>query len=1152
MRNGSRWVLAVSLLFFPLLRADDLVGHIRGTVTDPTSALVPGAQVVATNTETKVATKLTSSPQGTFEFLSLPIGTYDVTVSKDGFRTTTTRHIVLQLNQVYDLPVSLMLGQSAETVQVDASRVQVETTVTQMGAVIEGQTIVDLPTLNRAWISLEQLLPGVVAGSDRFGSNFAYATNGSQSQQNSFLINGADSMDLRLNTPLVTPSPDSIAEFNLIDSTINPEYGRNSGAIMNAILKSGSNDFHGTLFEYYRDTFLNTHNFFQTTTPVFHQNQFGGVLSGPIYRQHAFFMISYQSTRSRAPDSNETTTAVPVFTAAQRGGLFPDIASSTATSPAPLVAENGATMAAGTPYSVLFPTGHIPAADFNPISASLLSKFIPQSTLPGGLFGYNPVQTRDQEQGVARIDDTLTSKDIIWGSLFIQHDPVIHALPFLGSTLPGFAEQDTSMVTHLVAAWNHTFNGTTLNELRASYIRFNYNNTAPLNPALPSSYGFTGINPEFPSSASMPFIQVTGFFNLGFSPYGPQPNINNTFQLDDNFSKVHGKHTFKFGFDGRRYQVFNPYEAQNSGEFEFGGSGPYSTGNAGADFLLGFPDTYIQSSGGIQDFKTYEIYLYAQDSWKATRNLTFNYGTGYQLDTPLENQHFNKLDNNCFIPGEQSTVFPTAPVGLAFPGDKGCTLSGYHAHYDHFAPRFGFAYSPDWGGFLTGHKKFVIRGGYGIYFNRTEEELGLQQLSAAPFSITNFGVGNIGGSPSFANPFKDVSTGKLATNPFPFVAPVRGQSIDFSAFEPFDMNVSNPNSTSPYAENFNLNIQRELPGSMILQIGYVGALGRHLSLVYEGNPISPAGQAACAASPACVADRASQHVDYPDHALYAPGNIFASVGTQSTIGQSSYNSLQISLNKRLSHGLSFMASYTYGHSIDNTSGYEGSGAAPGLDRTANPYNIQGSYFGDSTYDARQRLVLSYDWEVPYASKHWNNIFAREVLDGWKLAGITTLQGGFPVTIGDTAFRSLTCDQYVYYQCWDAPNVVGPIQTYDVRTSSLVNTAKTPTATTVRNDYYFNPNSFQLEPIGTLGNAGRNNFHGPGINNTDLSLIKDIKMVKENQKLELRMDTFNTFNHTQFRFSSSVLSFSDLNSSNFGRALSAASGRVVQLAAKFYF
>lgn len=1151
--------LFTSQLFRPdIARAQEVVAHIRGVVTDPTGARVPDAMVTAKNTATNVSATVTTGPDGNYEFLSLPIGTYDVTVSKTGFKTFTSQHIPLQLNQVYNLPVALQLGETSQTVQVEAPPVQVETSVTQMGTVMENQQINDLPTLNRNWLTLQQLVPGAVGASDRFGSGTAvtYSTNGQESQQNSFLLNGADSMDLRLNQALMVPSEDAIGEFDLIDSTINPEYGRNSGAIMNVILKSGTNAFHGSAFDFYRDTFMNARNFFQGTAPIFHQNQFGGVVDGPIVRNHAFFMLSYQGTYNRSPDTNESTTAVPVFSQDQRNGYFPDIATSTATSPVPLVAESGATMAAGTAYNVLFPTGHIPAADFNPLSVKLMNQYVPLPTLPGGLYGYNPVQTQKQNQGIARIDETVSNKDTVWGSLFLQNSPVIHSLPFDGSTLPGFGEQDSSFTTQLVGAWNHTFNSNTLNELRLAFTRFNYKDVSPTSPALPSSFGFQGITPQFPNSSSMPFVSVAGFFNLGFSPYGPQPVVENTYQLDDNFSKVHGSHTFKFGFDGRRYEVDNPYESFNNGQFEFQGGGLYSTGDPGADFLLGFPDSYLQQSGSVQDFRTYEIYAYAQDSWKIKRNLTINYGVGYQIDTPLENHYFNNLGNNCFIPGQQSVIFPTAPVGLDFPGDKGCTLSGYHPHYDHFAPRFGFAWSPDWKGPIGGGGgKFVIRGGFGVYYNRYEEELGLQQLSAAPFLISSFGASSLGGtaSPSFIDPYKDVASGQVQPSPFPFSSPRRGQNIDFSAFEPFDFNVVNPNFTDPYSMNFNLNVQRELPGSMVFQAAYVGALGRHLEMVYEANPISPAGQAACTANPSCVGD-ATQALDFPSHSAYAPGDVFLSVGEQGTRGTSDYNSLQISLNKRMSHGLQFLAAYTFSHSIDDTSGYESSGAANGLDRAPNPYALQSSFLGDSSFDARQRFVVSAVWEIPSGAKRWNNAFSRYVLDGWKLTAIETLQTGFPITIYDSSLRSQSCPAgfgIVYYACWDTPDVNGPVATYNVRNSTLVNTSKNSNNTTPLSYYYFNPNAFSPEPIGVVGNEGRNNFHGPGINQTNMSLIKDIKF-SEVRRLELRLDTFNTFNHTQFLMESNSLSYSNFNSANFGRALSAASGRVVQLAAKIYF
>jgi Carboxypeptidase regulatory-like domain len=1152
------WLAGLALLALTAslncLHADELGARIRGTVTDPSGAGVPDAQVTATNSATHVSVTVPSAGDGTFQFLSLPVGRYTVAVSKAGFRNFTARDIQLALNQVYDLSVSLELGQVSESVQVDANPVQVETTTTQLGTVISGDQIVNLPLNGRNWTSLEQLVPGVVAGSDRFGSAGAYgayATNGSESQQNSFLINGADSMDLRLNAPLVVPSPDAIGEFNLIDSTINPEYGRNSGGILNAIIKSGTNEFHGDAFEFYRDTFLNARNFFQTTAPVFHQNQYGGTLGGPIWKDKTFFFVSYQGTRNRAPDTNSVSNTTTVLSQDQRNGFFPNIASSTTPSPVALVGESGATYAAGTPYNVLFPTGHIPVQNFNSISNGLL-KYVPAPNLGNDLFSFNPAQVGDQEQGIARVDHTFGSRDSLWTSLFFQHQVITHDLPFGGSSLPGFGEADVSANKQFIAAWNHTFNPTTLNEFRVSYLRFNYDDVSPINPAPPSAFGFTGIHPQFTNGSSAPYVSLNGYFNLGFSPFGPQPVIENTYQLDDNFSKVAGSHTLKFGFDGRRYEVAYPYEAFNNGYFAFNGLGGYSTGDPGADFLLGIPDSYVQSSGGVQTFRTYEIYLYAQDSWKATKNLTINYGAGYQIDTPLENHAFGGLYKNCFRPGQQSSVFPTAPEGLLFPGDNGCSLSGYYQHYGHIAPRFGFAYAPDWGAASGGAgKKLVIRGGFGVYFNRTEEELSLQDLSAVPFSLTSLGISGVGGSPTFANPFIDIASGQALANPFPFAPPTKGQTVDFSQFLPLSINVINPNFTDPYAMNFNLNIQRELPGAMILQIGYVGAQGRHLELAYEGNPISSAGVAACAADQACIADRGSQAIDYPSHSLYAPGDIFASVGTQASEGVSSYHSLQISLNKRLTRGLMFQAAYTWSHSIDDTSGYEASAAAPGVGRISNPYNFALNR-GDSTFDARHRFVVNYNYDLP--ALPWHNAFARYALSGWRISGITTLQTGFPVYIGDTSLRSLQCPvqpPFAYYGCWDAPNVNGTVGIYDPRNATLVN-AVSPGGRGALPNYYFNPNAFSQAAIGTLGNEGRNNFHGPGINQTDLALVKLIKF-SETRKIEMRLESFNTFNHTQFQFASTILSFSDINTPRtFGRTLSAAPGRVIQLGAKIYF
>ncbi len=395
----NRSLLSLLLVSFslclPNLRADDVYARIRGSVTDATGAAVPGVAIKAVNTATQVTTEVATSDSGAFEFLNLQPGTYDVSASKTGFNTTTTRNLTLVLNQVYEMNVALEVGQVNQSVEVEANPAQVETTNTQLGTVIENKEITGLPTLNRNWVTLQQIQPGVVGTSDRFSNN--YATNGSQSQQNSFLINGTDSNDLPLNTPLIIPSEDGIQEFDYVTSTINPEYGRNSGGILNATFKSGTNAVHGDAFEFYRDTFLNGRNFFQKGNPIFHQNQFGGTVGAPIIKDKTFIFLSYQGTRSRQPNGGPQD--VTVFSADQRNGIFPDIATSTAKSPIPLVGESGATFAAGTPYNVLFPTGHIPAADINSISKKYMS-YVPPPNLGATQYSFTPITLAYAESGL--------------------------------------------------------------------------------------------------------------------------------------------------------------------------------------------------------------------------------------------------------------------------------------------------------------------------------------------------------------------------------------------------------------------------------------------------------------------------------------------------------------------------------------------------------------------------------------------------------------------------------------------------------------------------------------------------------------------------------------------------------------------------------
>jgi len=1131
--------------------AQELYGSIKGQIADPSGALVPQASVTATNTATGVIKKTMSDANGTFEFLQLPAGEYNVAIEKRGFKTYTVNRITLALNQIYVLSATLQLGQPTETIVVEADSAQVETSSSQLGTVVQSNDIVDLPLNGRNWTQLQQLAPGVMASSDRFGT--AYSTSGGQTQQNSYLIDGADSINLLTNTAAIIPSPDAIQEFNLISSTINAEYSRNGGGILNAVIKSGTNQFHGTAFEFYRDTFLNDRTFGELTVPVFHQNQFGGTVGGPIWKNHTFFFFSYQGTRASEPQGG-TSSLVTVLSSAQRGGDFSNGSGTCPfganVSPIPLIDSTGIVQQAGTPYCTLFPTGVIPAADINPISSKLLSAYVPLPNTTNNEFSFNPTTTTRQDQGIVRVDHNFNSKDTLWGSLFVETFPTSDTLAFppYGPNLPGFGDENTLHNTNATVDWTHTFSSSTLNEFRLSYNRVNQDFTVPQHVVSPSSAGFN-ITPQNPAVETLPLVSLTGLFNIGGTEYGPQFIVEQNYQLADNLSKVIGKHTLKFGFSGTRYNSDYVYNEWNSGDYTFGGTGTFSTGVPGADFILGFPDTYYQSNQGQLNSRSYEYYAYGQDAWKVRPDLTLNLGVGYQVDTPLNNLAFGGLANNCFHLGQQSAVFTTAPTGLLFPGDKGCSQSGYYTKYGHVGPRIGFAYSPD------ANHKLSIRGGFGIYYNRNVGELQNDFLTVPPFTLFLEGVASApsGGSPSFANPWNGwlLSSTTPATvtavqypggSPYPYVPPTPpGSNYSF----PFYLTpaVTDPNLTSASTMNFNLNVQRELPGRMVLQVGYVGALGRHLNLVTNLDPISLAGAQACATSAFCIENHIYQDAYFPENFQLAPegipGYVLASLEEEFSGGASHYNSLQVRLDKHLSHGLSFGASYTWSHSIDNGSGFEDSTGISGVDvgLLTNPYN-RALDIADSDFDARQRFVVNYSYQIPGVGRFTNNKVLTAVFSGWRFSGITTLQSGFPFTIYDSSSPSLTnCGCDTAFQ-------VGKFVKLDPRTNP--------------GHMYFNTSAFQEEPIGTLPTGAsatgqpelrRNPFHGPGINQTDALLAKTIP-IHEKLATELRLEAYNLFNHTEFAIPDGNI----FTTQQFGEVFGTLNGvgRVVQLGAKLYF
>jgi len=1177
--------LVVSLLVVPSAKADNLYASIRGRALDPAGATMPDVKVTATNIGTGIAYSAVTDRDGIYIFQQLPIGDYNLSAEKQGFRKFAVSRIHVDVNQVFEQEVKMDVGQISETVTVEANPVQVNTSSAELGTVVSSSQIVNIPLIGRNWVNLQQTQPGVVAAADARGD---FSTNGSQTQQNSYLINGTDTNDLPLNTPLIIPSPDSIEEFKMVTNVINPEYGRNSGAIINAVTKSGTNEFHGDVFNFYRDTFLNARNFFAKKPQVFHQNQFGGTVGGPIWKNHSFIFFSYQGTRNRAPGSGGN---VKVFSSAEASDNFgADLSRLSASNTSPFAlfgnAESGCPVSGGTPcaagtsYVQLFNSvpgatdaGVIPAEDINPLSAKLQSQFVPLPNA-GNNFQFNPVNPGSTNQYLGRIDQRFGANDTLWGDWFYSHNLTTQELPFTGANLPGFGSKSETTLNHGTVSWTHVFNSRMLNELRGGYTRLHFIAVFPQTPVVPNSFcassanyvGGSGnmcfnINPQDPSGAGIPKMAVQGLFTLGFSNNGPQPRIDQTYQATDNFSLTFGRHTIKTGFDMRRFQVFNPFFSSNNGNYAFQNSNaPFGTGIAGLDFLLGIPKSYVQGSGAIIDARNQEYYSYAQDQFKLRPNLTITYGTGWQIDTPFQDLFANGHSLISFNPNLQSTLFPLAPKGVVWQGDPGVHATGT-THMHDFGPRFGFAYSPDWGGKFTGGPgKTSIRGGFGIYYNRSEEEQTLQTLTAPPFSTTSTGSSH----PGFANPYTHIMTGAAAPNPFPFAPPSPSPTLDFTGFEPIFNGIAfqDAATVSPMAENFNLTLERELPGASILSIGYVGAVAHHLTRGVPANvPTSPAAvQAYCA-----IAANAGNCGPGADFGLWqvAPqlfkydSNVYGPIDDITTTGNSRYSSLQVSWNKRMSHGLQMLAAYTYSHSIDNTSGFEASSfggggfGAGGFERAANPYCPSCDY-GNSIFDARHRLSISYQYNIPSIRKLIHGAPSK-VFDGWMVAGVTTFQTGFPLDIVDNNFASGFCMfQVSDFACQDVPNIAGKVQYGNPRSfAPLVPSSQGGDGTATVSNAWFDPSVFSQESTGTFGNVGRNSLRGPGINNFDIGLYKDTH-ITERMYFQLRIEFYNVLNHTQFTSANGGIDNGFGDGASFGEVFSAAAPRLIQLAAKFYF
>ena len=914
--------LLATLGVMPSAGAQSTGGRVRGTVIDSSGAAVSGANLALINQATNVTANTVSGNNGEYIFLEVPVGTYDMEVGQQGFKKYSRKGIVVNLNEVVSLDIPLQIGGSTEIVEVTGTPPIVDTTSTQLGAVVNARSSTQLPLNQRDVYQLLQLQPGVqsqVGNSLFFGSDKAgvVTVNGGRGRSNNYSVNGGDGNDLFANLPAVQPSPDSVEEFRVITNSFDAEYGRNSGAVVNVVTKSGTNEFHGSAYEFFRNDILNAHGFtFQPTPkPPFKQNQFGGTIGGPIKKDKTFIFGSYEGRRIvRGIVSQQ----VPVPTAGDLAGNFgtpfpgtlndatvANIFENRAGCRSNLAAAQQASLdaaAAGTPtlYDSIFTGGIVPTGCFDPVAVSLV-KYLPGA---GGSASQVQDVVKSRERGdqfQIRFDQILNPKQKL--SVYYYYDNDNSIDPFAnfqlaGGSLGNFGGRIISHVQQINASHTWTIGSTSVNEFRFTLFReaepqfytptvtnavtascgadpaaqpFCFTGTAdtPLvadNGTLlgttPPCPGFgCGIHPGLGAKfEGVPFVTINGTQGLfGNNFEGQLPQTGNTFQFDDNYSKIVGNHSLKFGGD-IRYQKFDQKVFFNvNGEYIFGPGGANDTqlSDPYGNYLLGLPVGYTQGSANTEFVRSTSVYLFAQDSWRIRPNLTLNYGLRWEMNTPLTDTG-KKVQR--FNPGQVSTVYPcqlsaasnlfgpgntcdnqgVTPTGLVVPGDKGVPGGLTNTYYKAFAPRLGLNWSPGASdGMLAkltgGPNKTTISMGWGLFYNPMEQ-LVLEQFVAEP----PFGISNSVSNPLFGSPFVTQSGATKPNVSDAFLNPPRGQPVDWSLYRPILLFGQFPTELrTQYSAQYNLTIKRELPGNILFQIGYVGTQGHRLLAIHDQNTSNP-------------------------------------------------------------------------------------------------------------------------------------------------------------------------------------------------------------------------------------------------------------------------------------------------------------------------
>jgi len=1083
------------------LQGQEATGRIIGTVTDPLGAVVAGADVQVRDVATQVVHNTKTDETGSFRVLALPIGNYVVQVRKEGFDNAVTAPQALHINQSVRVDVVLKIGTLTDTVEVAGAAPRVETVNPTLGSSITSAPVIDSPLNGRNVLDLALLQPGVTEndnpGNQNAGSStFRFSIAGSRDDSITYLLDGGNNNSLLDNGVVLNPNPDAIAEFRVLESNYTAEYGRNGGGIISVVTKSGTNQFHGTAFDFLRNRVFDANRFLnKRETPIvprqdLKRNQFGGTFGGPIRKDKYFFFIAYQGQREirdESPTEADPFAAGAVQTVFSTRELNGDFSQSVNGGPDPGVAAFLQSHPFFQPDAGLAAQAIIDPTKIN----SVTQKFIAAGLVPNSPTGQITVQgsgRRNSDEGTAKFDLNFTDRDHLTATVggFQERE----LLPFAQFTpsVNGFPSRTTINNRYLSLAYTKTFSPTLLNVARFTFQRQKQDQGEP-GAALPTpaQLGFTGVFPDLATGPPDILFVDTGV-GLGFTFQGPAILTNNTFEYSDDLTWSTGRHTWKFGFYLSPYQNNQVFNFIPNGIYEFfgGGSNGQFTGNVNADFLLGLPNFYQQGPKAPSNIRTKSWAGYAQDEWKVTKNLVVTLGLRYEYNAP---KYDTGKRTYSIIPGLQSTVFPNAPPGIVFPGDKGAPRGVNFPDRNDFAPRVGFAWDP------FGDGKTSIRGGFGVFYDILKAEDNFQFNGTAPF----FATGLINAFPSLTtNPssepdlFADPFGASGLPNPFPS-KPV-DHNVDFAAagFLPWSpISTVDPNLRTPFIYQYNLSLQRELAPSLSFEIDYIGNSGHKLTGLVDINPFilgsNPPNRILDALPGTQPVDSALPTYNIIDE--------FRNVGNQS------YNSLQLALRKDVgatpAGNLYFTLGYTFAHNIDNVSGFRQRNALV-------PYYNPGQFRANSDIDIRHRITFSAGWDLPFDRLGG----PKRLTKGWSLSPILSYRTGFPLDVLDALFSSLT-----------DPGPSGAGDAGLVRANLVGNSVHVLDPHASQNFatlQYLSASNFDTNVTSGYGTLGRNAVPGPSRFNCDLSLSKTTPLWGEKASLQFLAQFFNVFNNTQFR------------------------------------